>query len=173
MKTISDYIGQTLKFVESAIIKQNCELKAGEEVIAKIRSPKFLSSLMAVDGSLGKWEFYRPSFWKSAIAIRETGNELPIATFDRKIFSTKGTVHLPKGERLYIIFYAFKKYFEIQNSYGERIVLFTPKFSWGGEKTDIVIEKKSAVLDKYPWIIMLVWYLAAQRKRSHAAAAAH
>lgn len=173
MKELSEYIGQTLKFVESSILKQNCELKAGEEVLAKIRSPKFLSSLMAIDGSFGKWEFYKPSFWKSTVAIRGAGNELPIATFDKKAFSRKGTVNLPKGERLYIIFYAFKKHFEIQNSYGERIVLFTPKFSWGGEKTDIAIERKSTILDKYPWVIMLVWYLAEQRKRSHAAAAAH
>ena len=173
MKTLSDYIGQTLKFVEPAMLKQICELRVGDETIAKIRSPKLFSSLMVVEGSFGNWEIYRPNFWKSLVAIRESGYELPIATYEGKFFSGKGTVNLPQGERLYVVFHAFKKFYEIQNSYGERIVLFTPRFSWGGEKTDIVIEKRSTLLDKYPWVIMLVRYLALQRKRSHAAAAAH
>ena len=73
---------------------------------------------MAVEGLLGKWEFYRPNFWRSAIAIRGTGNELPIATYERKVFSRKGTVNLPKGERLYIVFYVLFTSCMILSIYG-------------------------------------------------------
>jgi hypothetical protein len=75
------------------------------------------------------------------------------------------------GLQLFIVFYSFKKHYEIQNQYGERLVLFNPKFSWGGEKVEIVIEKKNELLDKYGWVIMLAVYLALQRQQAHAAAA--
>ena len=170
MKNLSDYFGETLKLIEPSMMKQVCELRDGDSVVASIKSPKVFGSMMITGGEFGNWKIYKPSFWKSSLAIREQGKELPLASFKRKAFSSKGTVYLPVGEQFQIVFHAFKSHIELFNSSGERLVLFTPRFSWGGEKIDVVVEKKSELLDKYPWVVMLVWYLAAQRKRAHAVA---
>lgn len=170
MKILSEYLGKTLILAQTSYWKCKHELKDGDKVIASYDSAGIFTSRSFIEGDLGNWEFYRPGFWKSSVAVREAGKELPIASYECKCFGGKGTVNLPMGGKLFIVFYSFKRYFEIQNEYGERLVLFTPKFSWGGEKTDVVIEKKSELVDKYPWVIMLVCYLAAQRKKSHAAA---
>jgi hypothetical protein len=37
------------------------------------------------------------------------------------------------------------------------------------EKTEINIESNSELFDKYPWVIVLAWYLSKQRRRSAAA----
>jgi len=115
MKTISEYLGKTLYLVQPSYWKSNYELRHEDKLIATSRKTGVFGSRTIVEGDFGNWEIYRPSIWKSIIEIRETDKELPIASYQRKCFSNKGTVNLPMGSQLFIVFYPFKKYYEIQN----------------------------------------------------------
>lgn len=170
MKTISDYIGQTIKLTQPSFFKHYYELRAGEELIATLTQPKFFSTASETAGSFGEWEFYQPGFWRSDIEIREKGKELPIAKFVSEKWKSRGKLELPKGESFDIVSKKLSWTVDVYNSSQVKILSFRKKFSF---KTDleINIERRSELLDKYPWTILLVVYIQLLNERRGAAAA--
>lgn len=164
MKTISDYIGRQIKLIQPSFFKNYYELRCGDELLAEMNQPKFLSTNAVTSGAFGEWEFYRPSFWRLDAAVREKYKELPIAKFVREGFRQRGIIELPKGERLNLILRRFGSSFEIQNEMGLSLVRFKKKFSF---KTNIEIqlEKTSELINKYPWVLLLACYIVIQIER--------
>lgn len=169
-KKLSYYIGKKLLLTQPKFFKQEYLLKFGEEIIATIINPKWYRSDFEVLWNNKKWVIYRPSIWRSAIEIKELDKELPIASYQKIRFKSDGIVNLPMGQQLKISFKLFKGSYEIQNIYGECLVTVKDKLSWKDE-TEFHIQSKSELLDKYPWVILLAWYLSSQRKHSAAIAA--
>lgn len=167
MKTLSDYLGQPLQFIQPSFFKRVYELRANRELIATVRFPQIFSSLAEVEGFSKKWEIYKPSIWKSDIEIRESGYELHFARFVKEGLRQRGKIELPKGEGVKLIFNLFKSTYELQNDSGVRLVLFKERIAIG-DKADVFVEKKSELLDKFPWTVILAWYVALQ-SRHHAA----
>ncbi|MBI1937018.1 MAG: hypothetical protein HYS25_02740 [Ignavibacteriales bacterium] len=164
MKTISDYIGKQLKLIQPSLFKNYYELKSGDELLAALSQPKFLSTNAVTSGSFGEWEFYKPSFWRLDAAVREKYKELPIAKFVREGFKQRGIIELPRGERLNLIFKKFGFSFEIQNEMGFALVRFKKNFSFK-TNIDIQLEKTSELLNKYPWVMLLACYIVIQIER--------
>ncbi len=67
-------------------------------------------------------------------------------------------------------FKAFKKGYELQDSSGQTLIKLIDKVGFR-TNVEILIEKKSELIDKYPWVIILAWYISAIRKRAAGAAA--
>jgi hypothetical protein len=171
MKTISEYIGQEIMFAQPSVWKRTYELKANEETIGTLEQKGFFCGMKWIAAIQNKtWEIYKPSFWKASLDIREAGYEMPIANFIRDSFRSKGTLNLPKGERIKIEPHLFKGYCEIKNEQDESLVQIKLKSSMK-EKAFVSIVKKSDVFDKYPWIIMLAYLIALEQKQQaqHAA----
>ena len=164
MKTISDYYGKTLHFVQPSIWKRAFELKDGEQVIGTLTYPKFFSTRVEVKIFDKKWEFYQPKWWNQLIEIREAGKELPIAKYKSPAFKKKGKLELPHGESVFLYSNLFRTTYEIQDRYESRLVLFKNKMSMKAN-TEIQIEKRSEIMDKYPWILMFIVYVELNKKR--------
>lgn len=169
-KKLSDYIGNTLLLTQPKFLKREYLLKCGEEIIATVNHPKWYLSDFEVVWNKKKWFVYRPSIWRSAVEIKELDKELPIASYQKIRFKMEGIVNLPMGQQLKIFFKLFRGTYEIQNISGECLVLVKDKFSWK-DVTEFHIQGRSELLDKYPWVILLAWYLSSQRKHSSAVAA--
>lgn len=168
MKNLSELIGKRLIVVQPSVWKKNYELRNEDEVIGKFSFPKAFSAKLSVEIESGKWEIYQPSFWNSLIAIKEAGKDLPFAKYKRYGFKSYGFLELPKGNRLKISFKVFRAGCEIQTLSGESLVAFK-EMAGIKYKAGIFIKKRSELLDKYPWIIMLAWFLAYKRRHSAAA----
>jgi hypothetical protein len=56
---------------------------------------------------------------------------------------------------------------KIFSSTGELIVSYVNEFALKG-RTTVKIEKKSELIEKYPWILMLGWYIVLQNRRGRA-----
>jgi len=164
MKTISDYFGKTLNFVQPSIWKRAFELKDGEQVIGTLTYPKFFSIRVEAKIFDKKWEFYQPTWWKRLIDIREIGKELPIASYKPPDFKKKAKLELPHGESVFLCSNLFRTTYEIQDRYETRLVLFKNKFSMKAN-TEIQIEKRSEIMDKYSWILLLMLYVELNKKR--------
>ncbi len=80
-------------------------------------------------------------------------------------------MELPKGQKLRIAFKFLRNLFEIYNSADELLVNFKGKVKFN-ETIEVTIEKKSELIDNYPWVIILACYLSLERKRAAGAAAA-
>lgn len=172
MKLISEYIGERLWFIQPSIWKRIYELRVNEELIGTMQQRGvFLGIKWVVIIQNKTWEIYKPSFWRASLDIREAGYEMPFANFLRDGFRSKGTLNLPKGERIKLIPHLFKGYCEIKNEHDECIIKIKLKAALR-EKADVLIEKKSELIDKYPWIIMLAYIIAIEQKHQAAHSAA-
>lgn len=165
MKNISELTGQTLILYQPSIWKSHYELKYGDKVLGIIRSPKFFSSRILFKMENREWEIYRPQFWKSEIAIRESGFQLPYATYNKDTLKLRGTLYLPRGARLKFIFKLFRGSYEIQDRFETTLVKCKDKVALK-VKTEITIEKDSELINKYPWAIILIWYISYKRRQA-------
>jgi hypothetical protein len=164
MKTLSEYFGKTLQFVQPSIWKRDFELKYGNQLIGMLTYPKFFSVKAEAKIFNTKWEFYEPRWWKRVVEIREVGKELAIASYKPPTFKKKGKLELPHGDSVFLYSNIWATTYEIQDKYERRIILLKSKI---GMKVNIEIqvEKRSEVLDKYPWVMLLIVYAEINKKR--------
>ena len=165
MKPLSQYAGEELQLVQPSIWKRVYELRTPETVLCTMSCPKLFSSLAIIEGFGEKWEIYRSRWWSRNFEIRKQGTELPFAKFIGKRFGGDGIFEFPMGERMLYRYIFWKNADELVGEYQERLVLFKKKISFKSE-IDIVIEKQTPLLDKYPWIVMTVYRIILER-RSH------
>ncbi len=166
MKQLSDYVGEKLLFVQPSVFKGLHELRSNDGLIATIQARGFFGMRWEVSIQNKKWEIYNPSCWKSRYDIREAGYEIPFANFLKERFRSRGEVTLPKGEKMKIEPHLFKKFTEIKDSKEECLVRIKSKTSWK-ERGEVAIEKRSELIDKYPWVILLAYIIIiSQRHRA-------
>lgn len=168
MEKLSDYISKELLIFQKSIWKREFELRSGDELIGKLYYPKFFSDTAELSIWDENYEFYKPGFFSRDVDIRKKGYQNPIAQFKNNFWGSKGVLELPRGVRLNMKFGLFKK--PAETYLGENNLLFSilSRFSLK-EKGEVIIEKRSEVIDEHPWIIMLAFYLSQLRKRNSAA----
>lgn len=169
MKNISDYIGQELEIANKYIFKSFYELKANGVPILSIRNTDFWGNRHEIAGFDKVWEISKPSIWKSILEVKEKDSSTVIATYESSAFGKTNTITLPRGEKLLIVMPVWKSTYELQNELGTRIVLFKNK-KWFSSNIIVSIEKKTEVLDKYPFLPMLVFFTMIQRSNAAAVA---
>jgi hypothetical protein len=168
MRKISEYIGNQLLIVQKSIWKNEFELRFGEELIAQMKHPKFFSELVELTFQNEIYEFFRPKFFSREVAVRKKGYENPFAHFKNNFWGSKGTLELPRGNNLNIKFGIFKKQTEIFLGENDLLVSILSRFSVK-RRSEVVIEKRSEIIDEHPWIVMFGFYISQSRKRSSAA----
>lgn len=174
MKLISDYIGKNLRIVQQSIFKRYFELFADDELLLKMHYPKTFSALAEVEGLDGKWQIKKTSFWKSKLDIFQKNNDLPFASYRSSFWGRDGVIELPKGEKLNSKYNLWKSLFQISSSADGLLISIKTGIPakirlLKGTKAEVVIEKKSELLDKHPWVVMLIWYkiLESNRRAVH------
>jgi len=165
MKNLSELASETLVIHQPSVWKSYYELKHDDELLGTINSKGFFGINKTFRMGKDEWEIYRPSFWKSEVAIRQAGYELPYATYQKEKFKFRGTVKCYKGEQMVIDYKIMRGGYSVQTLSGDFLAVFKEKVSIK-DKTEIKIEQKSELLDKYPWVIILAWYLSLQRKHA-------
>jgi len=168
MKKLSEYLGEELRISQKSIWERVFELRSGDELMAKLFYPKYFSDLAELKIDNEEFEFYRPKFFRRDVDIRKKGYQIPFAHFKNNFWGRKGTLELPSGTRLTMKFGFFKKQAEIYLDEEDLLVSILGSFSIK-VKSRVIIEKRSEVIDEYPWIIMLGFYLAQLMKRNSAA----
>lgn len=171
MKLISEYAGQKIWFFQPSVWKRYHELKVNEEVIASMQEKGFFGMKWDVSINGKNWEIYRKSCWRSAMSVREAGYEMPLAELTKEGFRNKWLLNLPQGERLRILPHLFKNFCEIKNEMEEQLIKIKPKAAFK-DRAEVTVEKKSDVIDKYPWTVVLAYIIIVQLKHQ-AAHSAH
>jgi hypothetical protein len=167
MQKISDYLGKELKIIQRNIWKRDFELRSGDELIARLFYPKFFSDITELIIWEETYEFYRPKFFSRDVDIRKKGYQNAFAHFNSNFWGRKGTLELPRGIMLTMKFGFFRKQAEFYLGENDLLVSILSKFSIQ-RRCDVVVEKRSEIIDEHPWIIMLGFYLAQLRKSNSA-----
>lgn len=162
MKSFSDHAGKHLQMVQPSMFKRLFELHTNDDLLLKMHYPKTFSSLAEVEGFGSNWQIKKPSVWKSNLEIFQKGNEMPFSKYKGSFWGREGVIELPKGEKLNCKYNLWKSLFQISSSSGALLLSIKTKLSikirlLKGTKAEVTIEKKSELLDKHPWVVMLVW----------------
>lgn len=165
MRKMSNYLGEELKIFQNSIWRREFELRSGNELIARLFYPKFFSDPAELNIWEESYEFYCPKFFKRDVDIRKKGYQNPFASFKNNFWGSKGVLELPRGVKLNIKTGYFRKQSEMYLRENEPLITIFSKFSIK-EKSLVVIEKRSEVIDDHPWIIMFGFYLAVLLRRT-------
>ncbi len=165
MKRLSEYHQQDLQLVQPSQMKRECELHSPEGLLLKSYFPKWNKSEAVVDGFGAKWIIRKPSIWKSEIEVCKDGFNYPIATYKGHAFKSRGVIQLQRGLQLPFESNAFKSVYTIFTDTNE-ILLQIKQTGIFKKKTEITLGKrKLEIIDEYPWLPMLVWYVMLNNQR--------
>lgn len=84
MRLIQEAADQELLWRQPSMMKQEYELRAGDEVLATLRWQKTFGSLALAETAEASWTFKRSGFWRPRVTARPAGSEDDIATFEPK-----------------------------------------------------------------------------------------
>lgn len=170
MKTLTQYSIDNLQLVQPSLWKREYQLRTAGTVLLTMTYPKFFSSNAIVEGFGETWELQKPSFWKSDLEIKKKENQLPFAKFKTEKWGRGGTFELPNGERIEYVFKIWKSINELYSHQKVKLISFQ-RVSWWKTSLRVVVEHESELIEKNPWIIMVVYYLM-QERRQHSSGAA-
>ena len=95
MKSINDFIGQELQWVHPHRLRPEYELRAGDEVLARLSSTGALSSRVHAETVAGRWTFKRAGL-RQAITIQALDAQTELASVKRGM-SGQATLLYPDG----------------------------------------------------------------------------
>jgi hypothetical protein len=158
MKTASEHNDGKTYIVQPSVFKPVYELRTNGNLVVTMKFPRPFRSLAEVEGYEQRWEFYKPSFWKSTVEVRQKGFELPVAKYIRGRWGRGGTIELPRGDRVKHTFKILKNLNEITSESGTQLITFRRKNVF---RNTVIVQfnEQSEIVNKYPWIVMLVWYV--------------
>ena len=134
MTPLSKYIGEDLILIQPSFWKREYEFRSSNEMLAKMYFPKFFSLTAVVEGFEEKYEIFRPSIWKTDIAIRKYGYDMSFASLTTNFFRTKGIIDLQNGKKLNLKFGIFKKSCQVFSEIDELFLLFQNKIFFKRKK---------------------------------------
>ncbi len=165
MKPLSSYRNQELRLVQPSQMKRECELHSPDGILLKAYFPSWRKSNAVVEGFDAKWIIRKPSVWRSDIEVCKDGFNYPIATYRGHIFKASGVIHLQRGLRLSFESKTFKSIFTVFSDTKEVLIQFKQTGVFR-KKTELTLgRRKTEIIDEYPWLTMLLWYIMLNNQR--------
>lgn len=162
-KPISEYLGKDLTFKKKYLLKRLYELKYDDVILCQMEILNPFTMHALIKGfTKDDVEFYKTKLWSREINIKYSKNILPFASFKSRVLNLWGTIFLPGGEQLIIKYDLFGLKYELKDNFDETLVLLKADLFF--TKAKIRISKKSQVIDKYPWLLALLFYIMLKRK---------
>lgn len=161
-KKISDYIGKELIFVKKQPLGNIYILKCENEELCQMKIHNVFTKRATVSGFLDDIEFYKTSCWSNETCIRKINYELPFATYKSPILSLSGTIFLPLGDQLFFKYDLFGLNYEIRDQFNQTLIKLKNNLFYPRAKIEIF--KKSDLVDKYPWVVALLFYVMLKRR---------
>lgn len=169
MKTLFQHTTDQREIVQPSVWKREYELRTADTILCTMKFPKWYSTSATIEGFGETVELQKPSIWKWSFEIRKEHNQLAFAKFIPEKWGRGGTFELPGGERIEYRTNFWKGIHEIYSQQKIKIVSFKRQ-SIFKTSLSVTIEHESAILEKYPWIIMAVYYqMLQQRQHTHSA----
>lgn len=81
MRLIQEAADQELVWRQPSALRQDYELRAGEELLATLRWEKAWGTLATARTAETAWTFKRSGFWQQRVGVRPLGSEREVATF--------------------------------------------------------------------------------------------
>jgi hypothetical protein len=97
MQSIRTADGGELVWQQPQALRQEYELRAGDDILATVRWQKHAGTLALAATADGRWTFKRQGFWRPRVTARAAGSDVDIATFEAA-WNGGGTLALEDAE---------------------------------------------------------------------------
>ncbi|HNX43957.1 MAG TPA: hypothetical protein PLJ84_03290 [Bacteroidales bacterium] len=164
MEKISDFCGRELQWMQPRMTEPYFELKAADEKVASLKFKNAFGSFAEGTFAGGIWTFKRQGFLSSVVTIREKGYENNLAVYRNNTWSEGGTLEIPDGVKYKVNSNYWNEQFEYTGESGNLLIQCT-KISGFKLHARLEIFPDACELDKYPWMLLLGWYLAVMSSR--------
>ena len=155
---------------QPSIWKRIYQLRTADEVLLTMTYPKMFSSRAVVEGFGEIWEFQKPKWWKSDIDIKKQHNQLPFAKFIVGKWGRGGMFELPNGERIEYVYEIWKNKNELFSQQKIKLISLQRE-SLFKSSLNVTIERESELIDKNPWIVMIIYDQILSRRQAAQGAA--
>ena len=81
MQLIGDVITQELTWTRAGVLQRAYELRAGAEVVARLRYAQWWGTRAVIEAGDSRWTFRRVGLWHPRVTVRVVGSETNLATF--------------------------------------------------------------------------------------------
>ncbi len=172
MRAIREFVGQSLLWVQPRAMKQQFELRCGDEVLAVMRWQSSWRSSAAVETAEGSWSFRYKGFWHQQVVIESSRGDVAQPTLRRR-WTGSATLSFPDGRS-----YLWKRrgFWGIKRDWvtADGVPLLSFKTKSGLIKTggEVGVQPFAAALPELALLVTLGWYLVVMEVREAAAAAA-
>ena len=167
MKSIKALVDHTLIWSQPKGLRQNYELRFGNELVATLQFPKMLSSNAVAESGDGSWILERSGVFNTKIAIKKPGVETPLATYAPKPFKSGGTILLGGGTEFVVRRDFWSTTHELITAEGES--LFELK-SRGFFKhfVDLKMNRRALQVEEFPSLVIFLFYVILLGRRDAA-----
>jgi hypothetical protein len=171
MKSIAEFTGCELRWVQPHVLKREYELKIGDDVAATLNFTSSFSSFAIGESREGSWSFKRVGIWQRTVTVRELASDTELAVFKRNIWKGGGTVELPSGLKYLTTPNFWQSQYDIWTEDRRPLIHYRIGGIWRPSAATL-IEPGAANLPELPWMTLLGWYLVLLMRQDAAAAAA-
>jgi hypothetical protein len=159
MKHLSEVGDRDLKWLQPQALKQEYELRAGDEVVATLRFKTAFGSLATAESAEGCWTFKRLGFWHPRVTVRACGDETDLAVFKSRTWNNGGTLELPDGRRYLADLNFWATRYQFTTETDEVLLRYTSIGGFAHFSAKVDVMPDFARQAELPWLIMLGWYL--------------
>lgn len=156
MRTINEAATGELLWVQPARLKQEFELRAGDEIVGSLRFER--SSLATGEAAGQSWTFKREGFWHPRITVRVPGSDANVALFSPG-WAGGGTLDLDGRQLRFVAANFWHSQWDWVDAQNKPVVHF--KSHQGVLKTEgqVEIETDAIQSPDLPLLGVLGWYL--------------
>jgi len=159
MKQMRDFIGQPMKWAQTKAKERTYELRAGDDVLARLVWQKPSGSLALAESADGKWSFKRTGFFSPKVTVRAPASESDIAVFTPDWHVGKGSLEMAGGSRYRWATTSFwRSEMAFCNERGQPLVQYTPEWLLQLAAAKVEVTPAGVAVSELSLLTVLGWY---------------
>jgi hypothetical protein len=167
MKSIRALVDHSLTWNQPKGLRQEYELRFGNDLVATLKFPKMLSTNAVAESGDGSWALERTGVFNTKITIRKIDSETPLASYTAKPFKAGGFIQLEGGMKFVVRIDGWHSTHELLTEDGES--LFELK-SRGFFKhfVDVKMNRRALPIEEFPSLLVFLFYVILLGRRDAA-----
>jgi len=171
MRAIREAAPSNLSWQQPRAFKAEYELRAGDELLAKLWSPSSFSATMGAEIGASQFSLMAEGFFRKRIAVREVGAVGVAAYFQKGGFEGELALADGRGYRWKMMRFWSSRWAFVDDS-DRPLVSFQARSQLFRAGCDVEIDPGALTLAELPILVILGWYLLLQLREDSAAVAA-
>lgn len=163
---------RTLVWSQPSAFTMDYELRAGEDVVARLAFRSSFGTLAAASAAEGTWTFKRVGFWQPVVTVRREGESDDLATFRNSTWSSGGTLQLRDGREYRADSSFWMTEFRFLAEGDRPLVVFRRISGVFHTSAEVDVRPEAREMAELPWIVPFGWYLTVMMQRDTAATSA-